>query len=385
MNNRNEALLEVIRQGLAVSGAKSTRDILGNRNEYLGVSDLAKFTECPRAALLAKITPTDTSLAKLLTLQRGHWFEHGLGECFQGLGLKFLPQLEIGIEHKGVPIKAHLDFTLVWDKPYPAVRIVEVKSLSKLPEQPYAAHCYQSQAQINLLNRFWNEPVFNMRDASGAIVSEKLTFPETCKNNLGIALPDNPAQISVESWLLCLTMRDAVCFGPYEYQADKLEELFASAEEYWAQYVLLRHNALDSNALAFSQGFNPLCGYCEYNADCPKFKIGAVQSQWADMLQRHELLKSQRESLDIEIKEVEAVLKDTHQKLGSQDWVQAGAYRFRVTNQAGRKTLDKNSLCNDLVSIFSAEGITGIDVDELLRRNEKTGAAYARLNIMPIN
>lgn len=384
-NNRNEALLEVVRQGLEISGAKSTKDILGNRADYLGVSDLAKYSECPRAALLSKLIPQNTSLSKLLTLQRGHWFEQGLSECFSSLGLKFMPQLEISIVHGEVPIKAHLDFTLVWNDPHPAVRIVEVKSLSKLPEQPYTSHCFQTQAQVNLLSRYWNEPVFSLRDASGAIVSEKFTFPQICRQNLGMTLPDEPDHISVESWLLCLTMREAASFGPYVYQPQKLEELLSLAEECWTQYGLLRHGALDDKALPYSLGFNPLCSYCEFNADCPKFQIGSTQNQWEDTLLRHENLKKQREALDAEIKDIEASLKQAHQNWGSNDWIESGGYRFRVTNSVGRRTLDKNSLSNDLVSIFCAKGITGIDVDELFRRNEKIGGPSSRLIIMPIN
>ena len=88
MNNRNEALLEIIRQGLEVSGERESEAMLDNCSNYLGLSDLAKYSECPRAALLAKIYPQDNSLNRLLTLQRGHWFENGLAACFNNLGLK---------------------------------------------------------------------------------------------------------------------------------------------------------------------------------------------------------------------------------------------------------------------------------------------------------
>ena len=44
-----------------------------------------------------------------------------------------LSQLEIEISHEDVPIKAHLDFTLISTQPQPTVRILEVKSTAKLP------------------------------------------------------------------------------------------------------------------------------------------------------------------------------------------------------------------------------------------------------------
>ena len=49
-----------------------------------------------------------------------------------------LPQLEISWQHQGVPIKAHLDFVLVWGAPVNAIRILEVKSTDKLPTSPHA-------------------------------------------------------------------------------------------------------------------------------------------------------------------------------------------------------------------------------------------------------
>ena len=49
MNKRNETLLEVIRQGLEVSGERQSEAMLGNRSSYIGLSDLAKYAECPRA------------------------------------------------------------------------------------------------------------------------------------------------------------------------------------------------------------------------------------------------------------------------------------------------------------------------------------------------
>ena len=62
-----------------------------------------------------------------------------------------LPQLEINWQHQGVPIKAHLDFVLVWGAPVNAIRILEVKSTDKLPASPHDSHLLQLHGQIGLL------------------------------------------------------------------------------------------------------------------------------------------------------------------------------------------------------------------------------------------
>lgn len=385
MNKRNEALLELIRQGLEVSGELDARAILGNRSDYLGLSELARYGECLRAVLLAKVFPQSNSLKRLLTLQRGHWFENGLAACFRSLDLKFMSQLEIRITNGGVPIRGHLDFTLVWAEPYPAVRIVEIKSTDKLPQQPYPAHIFQAQAQVNLLTQFWNKPVFSLKDSAGVPISQNASFPQICEQNLGITLPNDPAKISVESWLLYLSMRDATCFGPYEPDEISLTDMLATGKDCWAQYSLLRQDSQATGNLPYAQGFNPLCGYCEFNLDCPKFQTDNFQPQWEEVLQRHERLKIKREALDTEIKEIEASLKQAHKLSGRNDWIGTESYRFRVTNTAGRRTLDRDALHDDIVSIFNTIGIDDIDVNYLFARNERTGAASSRLSIVPIN
>ncbi len=384
-NNRGEALLEIIRQGLEVSGEQDSQAILGRRDSYLGLSDLARYSECPRAAVAAKVFPQENSLASLLTLQRGHWFEKGISDCFSNIGMKFLPQLEVGIHQGGVPIRGHLDFTLAWDKPYPAVRILEIKSIARLPEEPYSGHVFQAQAQVNLLTQFWNKPVFSLKDSSGALMSEKLTFPQICLQNLGVKLPEQPDKISVESWLLCLSMKEAVTFGPYVYDAQKLEEMFSMAAKCWAQYDILRHNALTVNDLPFASGFYPLCNCCQFNADCPRFRRNDYQPEWKNELARHEKLKAQRTVLDTEIKDIETSLKQFYAISGNNDWISTGSHRFRISTTAGRKYLDRVSLHDELETIFARYGIDDLDVNALFARHEKQGASSTRLNIMPIH
>lgn len=382
---RNQALLELIRQGLEYSNLENARATLGDRNAYLGISDLARYRECPRAALAAKAFPQQNSLEQLLAMQRGHWFENGLSECFQNLGLNFMSQLEIAVNHGDVPIRCHLDFTLVWNNPEPAIRILEIKSMNRVPDKPYPAHQFQAQAQVNLLHRYWNEPVFSLRDSTGQILSAKLTFPETCKEVMGISLPDKQADISVESWLLCLSMKEVSCFGPFGAEDAFMDDALELATKAWSEYSILRHGTMAFHDIPHASGYQPLCEYCLYAADCPKFRTSDKQPEWETVIKEIGDLKQDKEELESRIKGLEAQLKQAYILSDSKNWIETGSYRFRVASAAGRKSLDRESLQQELTDIFHSVGIDELDVEALFARHERTGAGYSRLNIMRIN
>lgn len=174
LTQRKKIFLDVLQRGLEERQQMRLQDTLGNRSAYLGISDMAKYQECPRASIAAKIVQKSNALASLLTLERGHWFEEGIAECLSSLGLKQMRQMEINYQYLDVPIKAHLDIVLVWEKPYPAVRILEIKSMENLPQAPYSSHIWQVQAQTEMLKSSWNTPVFTEAGC------RKMTFPRLC-------------------------------------------------------------------------------------------------------------------------------------------------------------------------------------------------------------
>ena len=59
---REKALLEVIRQGFLVSSRSQTHAMLGDRTSYVGMSDVGKYLECPRAAVASRIFPEPETL-----------------------------------------------------------------------------------------------------------------------------------------------------------------------------------------------------------------------------------------------------------------------------------------------------------------------------------
>ena len=115
-----EGLLKILRCGLERSAEQRTAIQLGDRSQYVGMSDIAKMLDCPRAALATKLYTTEhkntaEALKHQLLLRRGHWFEKGVRQALMGYCFFPLSQLEIESRYGEVPIKAHLDFTLVAD------------------------------------------------------------------------------------------------------------------------------------------------------------------------------------------------------------------------------------------------------------------------------
>ena len=383
--NRTEGLRALIRQGLQAVAHKDTLAHLGDRSSYVGMSDIGQHGECPRAALARKVLPTTNSLERLLTLQRGHWFESGVGQALTSLGLHILPQLEINWQHQGVPIKAHLDFVLVWGAPVNAIRILEVKSTDKLPASPHDSHLLQLHGQIGLLAQAWDKPVFSLRAEDGTLLHEKMTFPQLCRAQLGLQLPKQAEKLSIEAWLLCLSMKDVTTFGPYTFNQAMLDTALDHAVQLWGDLTAHRAGNLSLSQVTCAQGFYPICSYCEYNGDCPKFPQGVHMPQWEPALEKLAALKEQRTALDSEIKEMETVLKLVHRQAGTRDWVDTGNYRFRMSVTAGRTTLDKDALREELTEIFHAEHLGDIDVNALLARCERTGSPFEKLSISPIN
>ena len=383
--DRTEGLRALIRQGLQAVAHKDTLAHLGDRSTYIGMSDIGQHWECPRAALARKVLPTTNSLERLLTLQRGHWFESGVGKALASLGLYVLPQLEINWQHQGVPIKAHLDFVLVWGAPVNAIRILEVKSTDKLPGTPHDSHLLQLHGQIGLLAQAWDKPVFSLRAEDGTLLHEKMTFPQLCRAQLGLQLPKQAEKLSIEAWLLCLSMKDVTTFGPYTFNQAMLDTALDHAVQLWGDLTAHRAGNLSLSQVTCAQGFYPICSYCEYNGDCPKFPQGVQMPQWEPALEKLAALKEQRTALDNEIKEMETVLKLVHRQSGTRDWVDTGNYRFRMSVAAGRSTLNREALHEELTAIFRFEGLGNIDVDALLARCERVGSPFEKLSISPIN
>lgn len=380
--NRNtgaEGLLKILRCGLERSAEQRTAIQLGDRSQYVGMSDIAKMLDCPRAALAAKLyTPEHRNTAEALNHQiifhRGHWFERGVHQALIGYGLSPLFQLEIEIVYGDVPIKAHLDFTLVTGQPHPTVRILEVKSTARLPTTLSESYAMQNGGQTALLKAYWNLPVFNLVQDTGEVLYHR-TFPEICKEFLGVSLSDDASACDIQGWVLCLSMCDARAFGPFLPEDMDVAQCLDMASEFWETMNDLKENRLDLNAIQTAQGLAPLCPACFWKEDCPRFK-GSSHPEWEDTLAQLIDLKTQKKSLEGDIDELEIRLKVAYQLSHTVrgEWINTGNHTFRVIPQNGRVTLDRKRLAEELKTLLGEQA-----AQTLMAKCEKQGEPFERL------
>lgn len=380
--DREKHLLGLLKIGLQVYADNESRKLLGSRQDYVGLSDIGSYVECPRRAVLQKIKPVQKNFGETLILQRGHWFEEGIGKALSVLNLNYVTQLEIKTEIHGTPLAAHLDFTLVGEsKGKKLVRILEVKSVTDIPERPRTAHFYQVHGQAGLLTENWNNPAFSLKNNQGEYLYQDLTFPQLCEKHFGVLLPENPAQADVEAWLLYLSMKDGKAFGPYMHNDFLMQEVYAFAQDFWGDMQNFAHG---NHALQPVKGFYPLCDFCVYDKDCPKFSNATYQPEFEEVLQNLSLLKKQKKEAEEQIKEVEENLKHVYSVSGLEDWIATDFHRFRLTTTNGRKTLSRDTLRLELEKIFCANKIPVTEIEEVLTRSETVSEPSSRLTIKEI-
>jgi hypothetical protein len=394
-STKKQGLIRLLAQGLLTHGEQKTASELGDRSQYIGLSDIGKGMECMRAAVASKLgmsaIPAATAvdgfasddvtrvLGRQIILQRGHWQEHGIEKALAATGVKLVPQLEISIEHSGVPIKAHLDFTLVWGGQRPAVRVLELKSNERIPDSLYASYEAQLYGQVGLLKSCWTEPCFS---APGTGL-QSVTFPQIIQGLFGVVLPESPDTVDIEAWVLSISMAKVRPFGPYLPDETMLEACLQTAVGIWRTAEDVRSGSLQLNDLDYCRGFHPLCDWCDVNAGCPKFQAVSIPSDSVCGLELEELamLKDRKAALEGRIAEAEGRIRQTFRLVGGQDWISTGDYRFRVTTVAGRRTLDRSLVADMLTSLISDE----LKAQTALEQCEKAGRPHERLYISMIN
>ena len=387
LTNRNEALLDLIRRGLVISGEHQRQAILGERLSFVGMSDIGQFIQCPRVSIIHRLSlqKADENQSRTLTLQRGHWFEDGVAKALSALNLPFVRQLEIAVDNDGCPVRAHLDFVLVSARPRPTVRVLEVKSCTRLPDTLYASYEAQMYGQISMLNRYWNTPSFNLKDSEGNPLFSGLTFPQAIKVLWGTGFPQKTAQVDMEAWVLALSMTESTAFGPYLPDDSILNACLGYARDIWQMQEIFQRGELDMDGLPAASGFHPLCSCCDASSDCPKF-IGVDHPELESSLDELMHWKEARSALDEKIREREGMMKEWYAHADIQgQWIEAGTTRFRVTQSPGRRTLDKDSLAGELTELFHDGGMDDVDVYSLMARHEKISAPSTRLFINKTN
>ncbi len=369
-NPRAQKLVNVLHQGLALHAQKTTRRTLGDRSSYIGLSDVAQFIECPRMAVLSKLNPNlaASSFSKLMTLQRGHWFEQGVAEMLTASGITFIPQMEIAQEENGVLLKAHLDFTLVWPK-VPAVRVLEVKSMNTIPDEPCTSHVTQALSQVSMLKRLWSKPAFSLRSAKGKLVAHGLTLPQLILKQTGSSLPDTPDNVDLEGWLLFIGMTDANAFGPYLPEDIAYENAVLQADQ------MMNAMKRNLNDLAYAHGFCINCQFCDFSSNCKKFE-GEEHPEFEEQISQLKILKEKKSKIHDQVSEIEENLKIAYSNINTSNWITSGSHRFKVSTSNGRESIDKEKLEGNLI-----EGRSKDDAEKLIADSMKIGEPMTRLSV----
>ena len=379
-----------VAKGLLKHSSTATAAQLGDRSKYVGLSDIGKGAECMRSAVAAKVYGSmhpdaddvgtwyqkqkygkvTEAMKKQLVLQRGHWFEAGIEKAFKANGTKFFTQLEIDAGFDGVPVLTHLDFVPVGKG---AVRILELKSTENLPDNLYTAYECQIYGQLGFLAKYWNEKRFSIRDGTG-----KMSFPELVKQKFGIDMPESVQNVDLEGWVLCLSMSDAKAFGPYKANGTMTRFCEKTAKSIWETSEEIRNNNLDLNQVEFCKGFHPLCAFCDYADNCPKFTVHELNdSIYNDILTELDGLKSQKAKLTKDIAAAEDQVREFYVNSGvNGDWMSTGDWRFRFAETAGRKTLDTQALLAEVRERLGDE-----QAENLIQKHSSQGLSGQRLYI----
>lgn len=390
ITEKSVALLGTMSKALNHYSTQCLDPKLGDRKSYVGLSDVGKGMECLRAAVASKLyraqhAGTDyESIMRLLrwqiVLQRGHWQEDGIGAALTAYGLRSIPQLSIALSYKDVPIQAHLDLTLVWGGSKPAVRVLELKSNENIPKTLYSSYETQIHGQLALLREAWSKRCF--WDAGRSVY---VTFPALVSRLFDVSLPSNPDDVDIEGWVVSIAMSDIQVFGAYEPNTIMLGSCLETATRIWECVQAIRGGSMTLDDVDYHKGFHPLCDWCEFNADCPKYRAAEAWNvpEAAQELERLADLKAEAKALKAQIKEIEKRVIQTYAALNPNGaWIMAGDCRFRASVQPGRETIDREALTNELLYLLEGdeERVAGV-----LRNVTRNGESFERLWVSPVH
>jgi len=254
----SDQLMITLQAALQQLAVQQTAETLGDRAEYLGASDVGA---CPRKTILAKINPPEADLVTLLRFRRGHMAEEIVAAAFTAAGFSnFERQVEVSYAGD-VPLTAHLDFVFI-SEARKTMAVLEVKSPETIPAEPYGSWETQLYLQMGLLAAA--NPGYTVE--KGAILAVNF-------GSSGMRL-----------------------FNGYTPQETIFTGLLQRAGAIWKDYQLVM---ADSSVIPAME-IGPLCGYCPFVADCPKFEAEEVRelSESVEILTE---LQQQQKNLEQEI------------------------------------------------------------------------------------
>lgn len=231
----SDQLLLTLQTALQQLADQHTVETLGDRTAYLGTSDIGT---CPRKTILKKIKAPAADLVTLLRFRRGHMAEDVVANAFTVAGFtNFKRQVEV--RHAGeIPVLAHLDFVFI-SEARKTMAVLEVKAPENIPDHPHGAWETQLYLQMGLL-----------ADSFPGYTVEKGAILAVNFGDQGMRL-----------------------FDGYAPQTVLYQGLIDRAGSIWKQY-----QQYSTGTLAMpSMEAGPLCGYCPFLQDCPKFEAEEVK------------------------------------------------------------------------------------------------------------
>ena len=271
-------LANILEEGLRTFCENKTKAELGDRSEYIGASDIVG---CPRRVIMDKINPPHHSFETLMRFERGHLAEDIVANALQAAGYgNFVRQHEIdATEALGAPIKAHLDF--VWFG-QSSISVLEVKTVSSIPDSPYETWEMQLHVQMGLLALS------------------------------GVKVPIRGAILALD-----LNSGRHKVFNGYEYDEETSRNLLLKGVEMWEALAAIRTgHAEDDWPEKIAIQPSELCRFCNHSASCPHFRGDVEMPEIESEAQEILVLKAKKKALDAKIKDKSASLMEIFTEAG---------------------------------------------------------------------
>ncbi len=203
---------------------------LGDRTRYIGSSDVSG---CARKVYLSRKNPSTPDFSTLLKFNRGHVAETLIENIFIAGGVKHLFATQVELRHPVDPLKAHVDFLFHSDLDgTPGFHVIEVKSVSGIPDEPYSSWEDQLSFQLGLLH---------------------IKYPDKKIGGSILAIDLNAGQVHQ--------------FNGYEHDEATFNYLYCRA--------LHLLDCLEEKDIA-RPSVSHLSTYCSYRSDCPAMTLPEV-------------------------------------------------------------------------------------------------------------
>ncbi len=258
---------------------------LGDRRSYIGASDVG---QCPRKVVLSKTVPEIHDINTLIRFERGNLVETIIEKALDHSGIEFISQLEV--KHPEQPFTAHLDFTFLRDD---GISVLEAKSVSRIPENPYGSWISQLYMQMGLVELTHHLP------ARGGILAVDL--------NTG----------------------DFKLFNGYSHNPVLFEGLLKKAEKIWS--------SLKSGTPVTTEK-SLLCIYCPYRESCPEYSTdGLPDLPIEEQVMNFQAAKAQQKKVKTDVSRLRKELEVAVQPYGE---AKAGDYhlKLRTSSRTGFNT-----------------------------------------------